>query len=252
MQFLGLTNFYHQYIDHYADIALPLTTLLGSTTTFTWGEAQQDAFEALKRAVTTAPVLRIFDPALSTPVETDASGFAIGAVLFQTNHNGELRPVAFTSCKLSAAERNYPVHEQGLLAVVRALKTWRYYLDGTHFIVYTDHATLQHFPTQPNLTRRQARWMEWLQEYDFVFKYKRGKDNTVPDALSRRPDHKEEDDPGKQINSISVEIASDIRQRLKEGYAKDPKMASLFDHASQSNPPNGTPSSTTCYGSPQL
>lgn len=171
MQFLGLTNFYHQYIDHYADIALLLTALLGSMTKFTWEKTHQDTFEALKKAVSTTPVLRIFDLALSTAVETDASGFAIGAVLFQTDLNGQSRPVAFTCRKFSPAERNYPTHEQELLAVVHSLKTWRYYLDESHFVVHTDHDTLQHFPTQPNLTRRQARWMELLQEYDFTFKY---------------------------------------------------------------------------------
>ena len=84
-------------------IALPLTDLLGSTAAFTWGKEHQDAFEALKKAVTTAPVLVIFDPALSTAVETDASSFALGAVLFQTDHNGQARPVAFTSKKLNPA-----------------------------------------------------------------------------------------------------------------------------------------------------
>lgn len=236
MQFLGLTNFYHQYIDHYADIALPLTALLGSTTTFTWEKAQQGAFEALKEAVTTAPVLRIFDPALLTAIETDASGFAIGAVLFQTDSNGQSRPVAFTSRKLSPAERNYPTHEQELLAVVHALKTWRYYLDGSHFIVYTDHATLQHFPTQPNLTRRQARWMELLQEYDFTFKYKPGKDNVVPDALSRRPDHKVQDPTGEQINSMDIRVDPGLRQRLIKGYPYDSVLGPLYESCREASP----------------
>jgi hypothetical protein len=61
-------------------------------------------------------------------------------------------PIAYTSRKVNATERNYPTHKQELLAIVHALKTWRYYLDGTHSIVYTDHATLRPFPTQPNLT----------------------------------------------------------------------------------------------------
>ena len=192
-QFIGLAQFYHQYINNFADIALPLTALLGEGVPFSWDEDKERAFAALKDAVSNAPVLRIFDPDLATTVETDASGFAIGAVLFQTDEHGVSRPVAFTSRKLNSAERNYPTHEQELLAVVHALRTWRYYLDGSHFIVYTDHATLRHFPTQPKLTRRQARWMELLQEYDFDFKYKRGADNIVPDALSRRPDHLEPD-----------------------------------------------------------
>jgi len=236
MQFLGLTQFYHQYIDRYADIALPLTELLGSSTVFHWDQPQQKAFEALKIAVTTAPVLRIFDPALSTAVETDASGFAVGAVLFQTDHQGESRPVAYTSRKMSSAERNYPTHEQELLAVVHALKTWRYYLDGSHFIVYTDHATLQHFPTQPNLTRRQARWMELLQEYDFVFKYKPGKDNIVPDALSRRPDHKAEEEEPAQLHSMDISIDPGIKQRLKDLYPKDADLGPLLERNRDATP----------------
>jgi len=84
---------------------------------------------------------------------------------------------------MQSAEWNYPAHEQELLAVIHALRTWSYYLDGAKFTVNTDQATLRHFPTQPKLTRRQARWMELLQEYDFDFKYKRGVDNIVPHAL---------------------------------------------------------------------
>lgn len=237
MQFLGLTNFYHQYIKSYADIALPLTQLLGSNTTFTWGQEQRQAFDALKSAVTQAPVLRIFDPALTTAVETDASGFAIGAVLFQTDNNGVSRPVAFTSRKLTPAEKNYPTHEQELLAVVHALKTWRYYLDGSHFIVYTDHATLQHFPTQPNLTRRQARWMELLQEYDFTFKYKPGKDNVVPDALSRRPDHRQETNAPFQLSNLDVRLDKQLYNQLVDAYASDPKLGPLLEN-SRSAPPS--------------
>jgi hypothetical protein len=142
----------------------------------------------------------------------DASGFAIGTVLFQTDKNGISRPVAFTSWKLQPAERNYPIYEQELLAVVHALCTWRYYLDESHFIVYTDHATLRHFPMQPKLTRRQAWWMELLQEYDFDLKYKCGSENTVPDALSRRPDHSIEDPV--ELHSIDIQFKPGMRQCL--------------------------------------
>lgn len=107
---------------------------------FVWDEDTESAFRALKDAISSAPVLRIFDPDLLLIVESDASGYAVGAVLFQIDADGVARPVAFTSCKMNSAERSYPTHEQELLAVVHALKTWRYYLDGSHFIVYTDHA----------------------------------------------------------------------------------------------------------------
>jgi hypothetical protein len=234
-QFYGLAQFYQHYIENFATIALPLTSLLGEGVPFCWDEDKERAFAKLKDAVSKAPVLRIFDPDLATTVETDASGFALGAVLFQTDENGNARPVAFTSRKLNAAERNYPTHEQELLAVVHALKTWRYYLDGTHFIVYTDHATLRHFPNQPKLTRRQARWMELLQEYDFDFKYKRGADNIVPDALSRRPDHQEPDPVN--VHSLDIQLDPGLRQRLIDSYPDDSRLGPIYKSCLEGSPP---------------
>jgi RNase H-like domain found in reverse transcriptase/Reverse transcriptase (RNA-dependent DNA polymerase)/Integrase zinc binding domain/Chromo (CHRromatin Organisation MOdifier) domain/Retroviral aspartyl protease len=236
-QFVGLAQFYHQYIDNFAEIALPLTALIGEGVPFSWSEDAELAFAALKDAISKAPVLKIFDPDHRTTVETDASGFALGAVLFQTDEHGVSRPVAFTSRKLNSAERNYPTHEQELLAVVHALKTWRYYLDGTHFIVYTDHATLRHFPTQPKLTRRQARWMELLQEYDFDFKYKKGSDNIVPDALSRRPDHQEPDPPEQTVNNVEITLDQGLRQRLIDSYEQDSQLGPIYESCLQGSCP---------------
>jgi transposase InsO family protein len=237
-QFIGLAQFYQQYIDKFADIALPLTSLLGEGRQFVWDEATESAFLALKTAISSAPVLRIFDPDLPSIVEADASGFAVGAVLFQIDADGFPRPVAFTSRKMNSAERNYPTHEQELLAVVHALKTWRYYLDGSHFIVYTDHDTLRHFPTQPKLTRRQARWMELLQEYDFDFKYKRGADNIVPDALSRRPDHCEPSPPPLSVNALDLQADTGLRQRLIDGYQEDSRLGPIYQSCLRGKSPS--------------
>ena len=225
-QFLGLAQFYQQYVSGFAKIALPLSSLLANNIPFKWTDEQQSAFLQLKRAICSAPVLRIFDPDLMTFVDTDASGFAIGAVLLQKDRQGNVHPIAFTSRKLQPAERNYPTHEQELLAVIHALRTWRYYLDGTKFTVNTDHDTLRHFPTQPKLTRRQARWMELLQEYDFDFKYKRGVDNIVPDALSRRPDYREPD--AVELHNLSVSLSPDVRDQLVQDYNDDPRLGSIY------------------------
>jgi len=117
--------------------------LIANITPFKWTNEQQAAFIQLKRAVCSTPVLRIFDPDLIAIVDADASGFAIGAVLLQMDRQGNRHPIELTSRKLQSAERNYPTHEQELLAVIHALRTWRYYLDGTKFTVSTDHATLR-------------------------------------------------------------------------------------------------------------
>lgn len=89
--------------------------------------------------------------------------------------------------QLKGAEKNYPVHEKELLAIIRALKKWRADLLGTHFYVYTDHRTLENFDTQKDLSRRQLRWQEFISQYDMTITYIRGEDNTVADALSRLP-----------------------------------------------------------------
>jgi hypothetical protein len=236
-QFLGLAQFYQQYVSGFAEIALPLSSLLANNTPFTWTHNQHTAFLQLKRAISSAPVLRIFDPDLATIVETDASAYAIGAVLMQMDRQGNNHPVAFTSRKLQSAERNYPTHEQELLAVIHALRTWRYYLDGTKFTVNTDHATLRHFPTQPKLTRRQARWMELLQEYVFDFKYKRGVDNIVPDALSRRPDYRDPDPV--ELHNLSLSLFPDVLDRLVQDYNNDPRLGPIYKDCLEGKVANG-------------
>ena len=136
---------------------------------------------------------------------TDASDLAIGAVLMQ-----DKRVIAYESRKLNTAELNYAVHEKELLAVVHSLKVWRHYLLGLKFKIETDHQSLRYLSTQPNLSRRQCRWMELLQEYDFEIEYVKGKENVVADALSRRP----------VVNAISC-IKNTLIDEIKIHYAGD-------------------------------
>jgi hypothetical protein len=117
-------------------------------------------------------------------VTCDASDIGIGAVLEQEGEHGS-QPVAFASRKLSSAENNYPVQERELLAIVYALKEWRPYLHGSRFVIKTDHHPLRYLDTQGNLSKRQMRWMETLQEYDYEIVYVQGKFNVVADTLPR-------------------------------------------------------------------
>lgn len=186
--FHGLASYYRKFIKDFSTIAAPLTALTGSRSKFQWSFEAQASFETLKRVLVSADVLKPFqdDAKVPTRVTTDASDVAVGAELAQ-EYNGTYHPVAFESRKLLPAERNYPTHERELLAIIHALKTWRHYLEGRKFIVVTDHNSLKYIQVQPALSKRQAGWLDTLQEFDFQICYKPGKHNVVADALSRKP-----------------------------------------------------------------
>jgi transposase InsO family protein len=189
--FLGTVGYYRKFIRMFSHVAAPITELLQKDKTFHWGQEQQQAFEQLKAAISQQPVLILPDPARPYVVTTDASGYAVGATLSQ-DHGQGLQPIAYLSKKMLPAERNYPVHEQELLAIIVSLREWRHYLSGARFtiIVRTDHKSLRHFQSQPHLSPRQTRWLDLLAEFDFAIEYQEGKSNVVADGLSRRPDHK--------------------------------------------------------------
>ena len=127
------------------------------------------------------------------------------------------------SKKLSDAETRYPTHEQELLAIIVALKEWRHYVHGNKFRVITDHHSLKWIKSQPRLSRRQARWSEFLQEFEFDIEYKSGKQNVVADALSRHPDH--------EANAIEVSrlaVQPRLLESIKSSYNIDPACAEIL------------------------
>ncbi|RVW29633.1 Retrovirus-related Pol polyprotein from transposon 17.6 [Vitis vinifera] len=141
----------------------------------------QKAFKDLERAVTKEPVLALPDHTKVFEVHTDASDFAIGGVLMQERH-----PIAFESRKLNNTERRYTVQEKEMTAIVHYLRTWRHYLLGSHFIVKIDNVATSYFQTQKKLSPKQARWQDFLAEFDYTLEYKPGSANHVADALSRK------------------------------------------------------------------
>jgi hypothetical protein len=187
--FLGLAGYYRRFIDNFSAIASPLTDLLRDDVKFEWAAKQQSSMNTLKRAITSAPTLIV--PDLNQPfiVHSDASGYAISGVLSQLR-DGVEHPVAFLSRKMNAAERNYDVREQELLALVTCCREWRHYLEAApHTTINTDHASLQYLLTQKEFTnRRQARWSELIQSVLPHIVPIKGDSNVVADPLSRRPD----------------------------------------------------------------
>nr|XP_036575130.1 reverse transcriptase domain protein [Colletotrichum truncatum]KAF6781651.1 reverse transcriptase domain protein [Colletotrichum truncatum] len=155
-------------------------------------EKEQDqAFNEIKRQVTSEPILIIPNPEKPFEVETDSSDYAIGGQLGQRDDEGRLHPCAFFSRKLHGPELNYQIHDKELIAIIEAFKEWRPQLSGTKYEVkvYTDHKNLAHFTTSKDLNKRQIRWSEFLSEFNFRIIYRKGKENGRADALSRRPDH---------------------------------------------------------------
>jgi Reverse transcriptase (RNA-dependent DNA polymerase)/RNase H-like domain found in reverse transcriptase/Integrase zinc binding domain/Chromo (CHRromatin Organisation MOdifier) domain/Retroviral aspartyl protease/Integrase core domain/Retrotransposon gag protein/Zinc knuckle len=222
--FLGLTNYFRKFIQGYASMTRCLTNLFKKGVVWQWSDECAENFTKLKAALTSAPVLRIPDLNRSFEVICDASGYAIGAVLLQ-----EGAPVAFESRGMNPAEQNYPVGEQELLAVVHALTLWRCYLEGVHFRVITDHNPNTFLPTMQNLSRRQARWSEFLQRFDFEWQYRPGRTNCA-DPLSRRP-------------ALLASIRTALRSASKGG-RQQPEV-------SPSSLPRGTLQSWT-WGTPEL
>jgi len=194
--FLGFANFYRRFIKDYSRIARPLTELTKKETgrSWAWNEHAEAAFQELKNRFTTAPILAHFDAQQPVIIETDASDFAIGAVLSQRDKEKRLHPIAFHSRKFSPAEINYEIHDKELLAVVDAFKHWRRYCEGAiHQIqVFSDHQNLKYFTTTKVLNRRQARWTQELAGIDFRIYYQPGTQNGKPDALSRRLEYRPE------------------------------------------------------------
>jgi len=200
--FLGFSNFYRRFIHDYSSIARPLHDLTKKDIPFDWSTNCQEAFQNLIKALTSAPVLT--HPDFSKPflIEADASQYAIGAILSQKDDSGRYRPCAYLSHSLDETKRNWTVHDRELYSIVYALKEWRHYLIQTALPIeiLTDHANLQYFRTAQNLTRRQARWSQLMEDYNIILRHRPGKSSGKPDALSRRVDHnKGEEDNQERI-----------------------------------------------------
>ena len=142
--FLGLCNVYRRFVPRYSHVAAPLNTLLkkGNPVTLApFGEAKIDAFQTLITAITSPPVLALPNADLPYSIDTDARDYQVGCALFQTDENGERRPIGFWSRTLNSAEKNYSTPEKECLAVLWALTTFRPYLMGERFTVLSDQAT---------------------------------------------------------------------------------------------------------------
>jgi RNase H-like domain found in reverse transcriptase/Integrase zinc binding domain len=145
----------------------------------------------MKKRFTEEPVLLMPDQSKPFQIESDASKVATGAVLTQLDSNGDRHPIAFLSKTFSETERKYKIYDRELLGIIRALKEWRHYIQGSGHttIVYSDHKNLTYFRTAQKLNDQQARWSLYLSGFDLKLIYLPGMKMVQSDALSRRPDY---------------------------------------------------------------
>ncbi|KAL0548958.1 hypothetical protein IC582_013436 [Cucumis melo] len=212
--FLGLTGYYRKFVHHYGTLAAPLTQLLKKGG-FNWNTEAEQAFEKLKKAMIALPVLAL--PMFDKPfeIETDASGYGVGAVLIQNK-----RPIAFYSHTLAIRDRGRPVYERELMVVVLAVQRWRPYLLGNRFIMRTDQKLLKFLLEQRVVQPRYQRWLAKLLGYTFDVEYKPGVENKAADALSRIT-------PAVQMCTITVPVPLDL-QIIKEEVEKDIKLMKII------------------------
>ena len=140
--FLGLTGYYRRFVKGYGSLAKPLTQLLQKRQ-FQWTPDAQIAFDKLKQAMVTTPVLALPDFKESFVVETDASDIGIGAVLMQKD-----RPIAYLSKALGESHRTKSIYEKDFLALIMAVEKWRQYLQRQEFTIRTDHKSLAYLSEQ--------------------------------------------------------------------------------------------------------
>jgi RNase H-like domain found in reverse transcriptase/Integrase zinc binding domain/Reverse transcriptase (RNA-dependent DNA polymerase)/Integrase core domain/Chromo (CHRromatin Organisation MOdifier) domain len=246
-RFLGLVNYFASYILDFSTVAAPLHYIQRAGVPWIWGTEQQQAFDALKAALVSAPLLVLPDPALPFVMHTDSSNTALGAVLMQEVEGG-LHPIMYSSHMLSPAERNYPIHDQECLSVVYHLRKWRHHLMGGAFtLVQSDHKSLDRLFTTVDLGcfGRRARWVELLANFNFKVCYLPGAKNVVADCLSRptvgmlsflqepgqSSDHLKQAflSPTLQLNVLQdCDIAPDLVAQIKEGIQADEELKGLL------------------------
>ncbi|GBG91621.1 hypothetical protein CBR_g52655 [Chara braunii] len=236
--FLGLASYYRKFVPKFSVIAHPLSCLTSKNVAYAWCEKCETAFQALKEALVSHPVLRIADPKLTFVVTTDASQFGIGAVLQQDDGDG-LRPLEYYSKRMPNHKVATSTYMRELYTLREALAHWKHYLLGRHFKVYSDHQTLQWIQTQSELSPTLTRWLHDIDVYSFELKHKKGCYNRVADALSRHPEY------------LTCLVDSyDLRRKLKEDLiehtAKDPDLSPILEQLKAD--PNNQPDFHECDG----
>lgn len=183
-RFVAFANYYRRFIRNFADLARPITNLTRKSIQFKWSEECEEAFQKLKRALISPPILKYPDFEREFKVTVDASSLGCGGVLTQ-EYEGIDMPVTYVSKTFKKGELNKPVIEKELIAIHFAVTTLRPYLYGRKFIVKSDHKPLIYLYNLKNPASKLTRIRLEIEEFNFDVEYIKGSDNVIADALSR-------------------------------------------------------------------
>ncbi|KAI5115854.1 hypothetical protein M0805_006710, partial [Coniferiporia weirii] len=240
--FMGFCNYYRRFIPNFSQTVYPLNELTCTNEPWTWTPERDKAFLKLKTQFLDKSALLIPDPSKPFILETDASKVATGAVLYQTNSNGDLQPCGFISQTLGPAQQRYEVYDRELLGIIRGLEAWRHYLLGNPHttIIWCDHKNLSYFRSDRRLSPRQSRWNLYLSQFDYSIMHRPGTSIPGADALSRRADHGEEPAEEQTMLPETIFIGKinvDLYTRIQMAQATD-NFANTIRNAKQLNIPS--------------
>ncbi|UYV68421.1 hypothetical protein LAZ67_5004283, partial [Cordylochernes scorpioides] len=186
-QFMGLANYYKKFVKDFSKISFPLVRLTRKNQPFIWNEEVEESFAKLKMALSTKPVLAIYNPDYPSKVYTDASKYGIGAILTQIGPDNEEHVIAYYSKTLQPHQENYSAYEMECLAVIQATDHFHVYIENQPFEIITDHAALQWLFTMKKPKPKYFRWILSLSSKSCNIVHRSGKQQTHVDALSRLP-----------------------------------------------------------------
>ena len=238
--FVALVSYYRRFIKNLAAIASPLNALLMKGVKFLWSDECQVAFEQLRDALLTAPILSYPDFQERFSLFTDASNAGLGAVLSQFI-NGEEKAIAFASRSLKPHERKYATIERECLAIVWGIKHFCPYLYGREFDVVTDHNPLKWLDIARDPHSRLSLWSLTLQSYAYTIKHRPGRLHGNVDSLSQIPENQTNNLntlPGKGVVVNAIDSPGLQLDRVRELQQQDPALQDLVSYFESGEIPN--------------
>ena len=234
--FMGLSGYYRRFVKDFSSLASPLYSLMKKDVDFVWTDDCQQAFVELKKRLMNEPILALPQNDKTYILDTDASDYGLGAVLSQQQDEGE-KVIAYASKTLSRAEQKYETTRKELLAIVYGLRQHKQYLLGRHFIIRTDHAALTWLRKTAEPMPQLARWLAFIEQFDYEVVHRPGLRHGNADGLSRRP-HVDED--AEEVRVLRKKPSSGFvlaEESLPLAQQKDPELQGIVGFRLRSNTP---------------